>query len=186
MAVSRQREYLADASSVEFTRNPRALMRALEHLATIERRSRTRRGHRTPVHHQPAGRGEDGRQRRMARQPALDPSAAGRESNACARWLVRRPRARRPAARRGSRASHPHESLTPIFFASTRRASLDAWQTTKRSHVFSNRSSAASRASTAWPRSCWAGRRPAAPPIATPISTWASTTNPTSRFRSTS
>ena len=29
MAVSRQREYLADASSVEFTRNPRALLRAL-------------------------------------------------------------------------------------------------------------------------------------------------------------
>jgi len=36
MAVSRQREYLADASSVEFTRNPRALTRALERLATIE------------------------------------------------------------------------------------------------------------------------------------------------------
>ena len=36
MAVSRQREYLADASSVEFTRNPRALLRALEHLAKIE------------------------------------------------------------------------------------------------------------------------------------------------------
>lgn len=36
MAVSRQREYLADASSVEFTRNPRALLRALEHIASIE------------------------------------------------------------------------------------------------------------------------------------------------------
>jgi heat shock protein HtpX len=36
MAVSRQREYLADASSVEFTRNPRALLRALEHIARIE------------------------------------------------------------------------------------------------------------------------------------------------------
>ena len=36
MAVSRRREYLADASSVEFTRNPRALTRALEHLAAIE------------------------------------------------------------------------------------------------------------------------------------------------------
>jgi heat shock protein HtpX len=36
MAVSRQREYLADASSVEFTRNPRALLRALEHIAQIE------------------------------------------------------------------------------------------------------------------------------------------------------
>lgn len=36
MAVSRQREYLADASSVEFTRNPRALTRALEHLQSIE------------------------------------------------------------------------------------------------------------------------------------------------------
>ncbi len=36
MAVSRRREYLADAGSVEFTRNPRALTRALEHLAAIE------------------------------------------------------------------------------------------------------------------------------------------------------
>ena len=36
MAVSRQREYLADAASVEFTRNPRALLRALEHIASIE------------------------------------------------------------------------------------------------------------------------------------------------------
>jgi heat shock protein HtpX len=36
MAVSRQREYLADASSVQFTRNPRALLRALEHIASIE------------------------------------------------------------------------------------------------------------------------------------------------------
>src|SRR5579863_9367956 len=36
MAVSRQREYLADASSVEFTRNPRALLRALERLAQTE------------------------------------------------------------------------------------------------------------------------------------------------------
>ena len=33
MAISRQREYLADASSVEFTRNPRALLRALERIA---------------------------------------------------------------------------------------------------------------------------------------------------------
>jgi heat shock protein HtpX len=36
MAVSRQREYLADALSVEFTRNPRALLRALEHIARTE------------------------------------------------------------------------------------------------------------------------------------------------------
>jgi heat shock protein HtpX len=36
MAVSRQREYLADASSVEFTRNPRALLRAFEHIARTE------------------------------------------------------------------------------------------------------------------------------------------------------
>jgi heat shock protein HtpX len=33
MAVSREREYLADAASVEFTRNPRALLRALEQIA---------------------------------------------------------------------------------------------------------------------------------------------------------
>jgi heat shock protein HtpX len=36
MAVSREREYLADASSVEFTRNPRALLRALEGIAETE------------------------------------------------------------------------------------------------------------------------------------------------------
>jgi heat shock protein HtpX len=36
MAISRQREYLADASSVEFTRNPRSLLRALEHIARTE------------------------------------------------------------------------------------------------------------------------------------------------------
>jgi heat shock protein HtpX len=36
MAVSRQREYLADAASVEFTRNPRALLRALERLRQVE------------------------------------------------------------------------------------------------------------------------------------------------------
>jgi heat shock protein HtpX len=36
MAISRQREYLADASSVEFTRNPQALLRALERIAQTE------------------------------------------------------------------------------------------------------------------------------------------------------
>lgn len=36
MAISRQREYLADAASVEFTRNPRALLRALETIAKVE------------------------------------------------------------------------------------------------------------------------------------------------------
>jgi len=36
IALSRQREYLANAASVEFTRNPQALIRALEHIARIE------------------------------------------------------------------------------------------------------------------------------------------------------
>jgi heat shock protein HtpX len=36
MAISREREYLADAASVEFTRNPRALLRALKHIARTE------------------------------------------------------------------------------------------------------------------------------------------------------
>ena len=36
MAVSREREFLADASSVEFTRNPRALLRALQRIAETE------------------------------------------------------------------------------------------------------------------------------------------------------
>lgn len=34
--LSREREYLADASAVEFTRNPTALIRALEHMARTE------------------------------------------------------------------------------------------------------------------------------------------------------
>ena len=34
--LSREREYLADASAVEFTRNPTALLRALEHIAKTE------------------------------------------------------------------------------------------------------------------------------------------------------
>ena len=34
--LSREREYLADASAVEFTRNPTALLRALEHIAKNE------------------------------------------------------------------------------------------------------------------------------------------------------
>jgi heat shock protein HtpX len=36
IALSREREYLADASAVEFTRNPTALIRALGHIARIE------------------------------------------------------------------------------------------------------------------------------------------------------
>ena len=35
MAVSRQREYLADATAVEFTRNPAALARALEKIGRM-------------------------------------------------------------------------------------------------------------------------------------------------------
>ena len=34
--LSREREYLADATAVEFTRNPTALIRALEHIAKTE------------------------------------------------------------------------------------------------------------------------------------------------------
>jgi heat shock protein HtpX len=36
MAVSRQREYLADATAVEFTRNPRGLATALEKIRDSE------------------------------------------------------------------------------------------------------------------------------------------------------
>jgi heat shock protein HtpX len=36
IALSRQREYLADAAAVEFTRNPQGLIRALGHIAKIE------------------------------------------------------------------------------------------------------------------------------------------------------
>ena len=48
MAVSREREYLADAASVEFTRNPRALLRALSHIA--ETQSPLRHASRSTAH----------------------------------------------------------------------------------------------------------------------------------------
>jgi Zn-dependent protease with chaperone function len=50
-AISRQREFLADASSVQFTRNPAALAGALKKIGGLEAGSRIRDGHAQEVSH---------------------------------------------------------------------------------------------------------------------------------------
>jgi Zn-dependent protease with chaperone function len=88
MAVSREREYLADASSVEFTRNPRALLRALERIAQTE--SPLRHASRGIAHlfmvNPLEGAGDDGEG--FFGQPALDASTVEQthRASACADW----------------------------------------------------------------------------------------------------
>ena len=89
LAVSRQREYLADASSVELTRNPYGLERALAKIASDTEVAGGRQPrHPAPVHRQP-----DQEARGAARGPVLDPSAHRRSHQPAAR-------ADRPAAAR--------------------------------------------------------------------------------------
>ena len=59
MAVSREREYLADAASVEFTRNPRALLRALERIAQVEIAAGARLARRRPSFHRESASGRE-------------------------------------------------------------------------------------------------------------------------------
>ena len=80
-STSREREFLADATSVEFTRNPRGLERALESLAAD----------RDPLHSANRGtqhlwfRNPVTRRQRPAGRAALDPSVAGAPGSiACA------------------------------------------------------------------------------------------------------
>ncbi|HSG88481.1 MAG TPA: M48 family metallopeptidase [Pseudomonadales bacterium] len=50
-AVSRQREFLADASSVQFTRNPEGISRALQKIGAVEGGSRLRDGRTDEISH---------------------------------------------------------------------------------------------------------------------------------------
>ncbi len=71
LAVSRQREYMADASSVELTRNPHGLERALAQIWPATRRPEGGQpGHPAPVLPQP-----DDEAERESKQPVLDPPA---------------------------------------------------------------------------------------------------------------
>ena len=89
LAVSRQREYLADATSVELTRNPRGLERALAKIAARPGGPRGRQPrHAAPVLHEPDQevRGAleldvlDAPERRRADQPPAPADAASRRS----------------------------------------------------------------------------------------------------------
>ena len=93
-AVSRDREYLADATSVALTRNPAGLASALATLESSGQSCRTRTGHPAPVDREPGAR------------PAATAAAAGSTptrppptgSPACASSPARSPQREDPAA----------------------------------------------------------------------------------------
>ena len=124
-ALSRQREYLADAGSVELTKNPDAMIMALRKIEG--------RGELTPRHL-----GGDGNVRRQSarglfryfRHPSLDRVARGRDREICRRPRSRparlggagsaaavgrpiRAEKRRPVGRRAARARTARRSLGP-------------------------------------------------------------------------
>ncbi|MGF1632896.1 MAG: M48 family metallopeptidase [Phycisphaerae bacterium] len=83
-AVSRQREYLADASAVQFTRNPEGIAGALKKIGGYETGSKVRNSHAEEAAHMFFGSSRSGFTRLFASHPpleerikALDPSFAG-------------------------------------------------------------------------------------------------------------
>ncbi len=75
-AISRRREYLADASGVELTRNPLGLARALNDIAADPQAAAPcQPRHGAPLHRQSAQEQEDQGSERRLRHPPADPEA---------------------------------------------------------------------------------------------------------------
>ena len=116
-AVSRRREYLADASAVELTRNPLGLARALNDIAADAEAVAPRQpGHRAPLHREPAeeDEGSHGRLRHAPAGPAAhrDPARDGaRRARGAGGGAA--PRGRRPARLRDAGAAGGGRTLGP-------------------------------------------------------------------------
>ena len=105
-AISRRREYLADASAVELTRNPLGLARALNDIAADPQAAAPRQPrHGAPLHREPAEEDEGGH-RRLRHAPA-DPAA----HRGAARDGARRARGAGGGAAPGGR--RPARPVTP-------------------------------------------------------------------------